>query len=128
MNMAARIQAPLRLEDLDREELLRLVLERQKTFPLAMFEPSDLLSVRYDVAQERVEAAREKDEAAWEAYRPHMLGFDPKGMSDRAFNARIKQRDTARRAYEATRRAVRRAEGVRDRAWKALDQHWKSST
>lgn len=124
--MDARTPLMLRLEDLDREELLRLVTARQKSFPVAMFVPEDLLNARYDVAEERAAAALKKEAAAWEAYSP-LCAVDPTAMTKRAYSDLLKRREAARLTLEMTRHGLKRAEGIRDRAWAALKQHWSAS-
>ena len=113
---------PLTLQDLDREELLILFAERLM-FPLPQ---SELWGARWTVLSRRAAEARDRANAAFQAFRAASEPL-PAKAGIRKHLAWRKAQGEARLAQERADRAARRADAAQDRAWKALEASYGRS-
>jgi hypothetical protein len=117
------VKAPLQigLEDLTREELLKLVKTLQGRQPWRqLFHPRELIWLKYETASVRARELETESQAAWDRWLDASQAVKI-GLSDREHLRRSKARVDAQEARD---RAGRRAEAARRKA-DALYDAWR---
>ena len=106
---------PIALDDLDGEELRRLLSGRMLAFTVG-----DLWRARWDVLSERAAAARRKASDAMNAYLREPPRAPPGRPTARRMIRELKEQEARKAAYRRALAAAKRAEAAEERAWEAL--------